>query len=124
MSQAIHIIHESATALKLILEGLSVIVIACGIVAILYYSSRALFRWNWPSYYKGRLAFARFLVIALEFQLAADVIGTAVAPDFEQIGKLGAIAVIRTFLNYFLMREIREEEERVKGAAVTTGLQG
>ena len=120
MSQAIHIIHESATALKLVLEGLSVIVIACGIVAILYYSSRGLFSWNWSNYYKGRLTFARFLVIALEFQLAADIIATAVAPDFEQIGQLGAIAVIRTFLNYFLMREIREEEERVKAAAVAT----
>ena len=119
-----HLIHESAAALKLVLEGLSIIVIACGIGAILYYSSRALFRWNWPNYYKGRLAFARFLVIALEFQLAADIIGTAVAPDFEQIGKLGAIAVIRTFLNYFLIREIREEEERVKAAAVASGSQG
>ena len=124
MIQAIHIIHESAAALKLLLEGLSIIVIACGVGALLFYSSRALFRWNWPNYYKGRLTFSRFLVIALEFQLAADIIATAVAPDFDQIGKLGAIAVIRTFLNYFLMREIREEEERVKGAAVTTGLQG
>ena len=120
MSQAIHIIHESAAALKLVLDGLSIIVIACGIVAILYYSSRALFGWNWPNYYKGRLTFSRFLVIALEFQLAADIIGTAVAPDFEQIGKLGAIAVIRTFLNYFLMREIREEEERVKASAIAS----
>ncbi len=124
MNQAIHIIHESAGALKLLLDGLSIIVIACGIGAILYYSSRCLFRWNWSNYYKGRLTFARFLVIALEFQLAADIIATAVAPDFEQIGKLGAIAVIRTFLNYFLMREISEEEARVKAVAVATGSQG
>ncbi len=123
MSQAIHIIHESAAAVKLLLEGLSIIVIACGVVALLFYSSRALFRWNWPNYYKGRLTFSRFLVIALEFQLAADLIATAVAPDFDQIGKLGAIAVIRTFLNYFLMREIREDEERVRAVAVATGSQ-
>jgi uncharacterized membrane protein len=123
MSQAIYIIHESAAALRLVLDGLSIIVIACGVGAILFHSSRALFRWNWPNYYKGRLTFSRFLVIALEFQLAADIIATAVAPDFEQIGKLGAIAVIRTFLNYFLMREIREEEERVKASSVATGLQ-
>jgi uncharacterized membrane protein len=124
MSQAIQILHESAAAIKLMLEGMSVIVIACGIGAILYDSIRALFKRNWPNYYKWRLTFSRFLVLALEFQLAADILGTAVAPDFEQIGKLAAIAVIRTFLNYFLMREIREEEERVKASAVTTGLQG
>ena len=47
--------------------------------------------------------------MALEFQLGADIISTAVAPSWDQIGKLGAIAVIRTALNYFLSREMKEE---------------
>ena len=45
----------------------------------------------------------------MEFQLGADILSTAIAPSWEQIGKLGAIAVIRTALNYFLSREMREE---------------
>ena len=53
---------------------------------------------------------SRFLAMALEFQLAADVLGTTVAPSWDQLGRLGAIAVIRTFLNYFLAREIDDEE--------------
>jgi uncharacterized membrane protein len=48
--------------------------------------------------------------MALEFQLAADLLGTTVAPSWNQLGRLGAIAVIRTFLNYFLAREIHDEE--------------
>ena len=56
-----------------------------------------------------RLSFARYLALALEIQLAADVLSTAVAPTWERIGKLGAIAVIRTGLNFFLTREMREE---------------
>ncbi len=55
-----------------------------------------------------RLRFARFLAMALELQLAADILSTAVAPSWDQIGKLGAIAVIRTALNFFLHRELRE----------------
>jgi len=62
-----------------------------------------------------RLHFARYLSLALEFQLAADVLGTTVAPSWEQLGKLGAIAVIRTGLNYFLGREMQEEREMLAG---------
>ncbi|XLM20652.1 DUF1622 domain-containing protein, partial [Chromobacterium piscinae] len=61
-------------------------------------------------YNQLRLAFARFLALALELQLAADILSTAVAPSWDQIGKLGAIAVLRTALNYFLAREMRETE--------------
>ncbi|MGA9377223.1 MAG: DUF1622 domain-containing protein [Phormidium sp.] len=56
-----------------------------------------------------RLNFGRWLSLALEFQLAADIANTTVAPSFEALGKLGLIAVIRTFLNYFLSKELAEE---------------
>ena len=59
-----------------------------------------------------RLTLARFLALALEFQLGADILSTAIAPSWDQIGKLGAIAVIRTGLNYFLTREMKEEGKR------------
>lgn len=52
-----------------------------------------------------RLNLARFLALGLEFQLASDLLRTAVAPSFEEIGKLAAVAAIRTALNYFLSRE-------------------
>ena len=50
--------------------------------------------------------FARWLILALEFELGADIIRTAIAPSWSDIGQLGAIAVIRTFLNYFLERDL------------------
>jgi hypothetical protein len=52
--------------------------------------------------------------VALEFQLAADIIGTAIAPSWEQIAQLAAIALIRTFLSYFLNREISTEEREAE----------
>ncbi len=57
----------------------------------------------------------RFLALGLEFQLASDLLRTAVAPSFEEIGKLAAVA-IRTALNFFLGREIREEREEIARA--------
>lgn len=65
-----------------------------------------------------RLHFARYLSLALEFQLAADILGTTIAPNWQQIGKLGAIAVIRTGLNYFLGREMKEEKETISAEQV------
>lgn len=56
-----------------------------------------------------RLSFGRYLVLGLEFQLASDILSTAVAPTFEEIAKLAAIATIRTLLNYFLRKEIEQE---------------
>jgi uncharacterized membrane protein len=53
-------------------------------------------------------AFARALIAGLTFQLAADILETSIHTDWESIGKLGAVAVIRTFLNYFLERDLRE----------------
>lgn len=60
-----------------------------------------------------RLDVGRFLVLGLEFQLASDLLRTAVAPSFQEIGKLAAVAAIRTALNYFLGREIKEEREEI-----------
>lgn len=57
-------------------------------------------------YEEIRLILGRFLALGLEFQLASDILGTAVSPTFDEIGKLAAIATIRTVLNYFLAQEI------------------
>jgi uncharacterized membrane protein len=55
-----------------------------------------------------RLQLGRYLALALEFELGADILSAAVSPSWDQIGKLGAIGVIRTALNFFLTRELRE----------------
>lgn len=57
-----------------------------------------------------RLILARHLALALEFELGADILGTAISPSWDQIGKLGAVAVIRTGLNFFLSMEMGAEK--------------
>ena len=58
-----------------------------------------------------RLTFARWLAVALEFELGADILNTAVTPSWSDIEKLAAIAALRTALNYFLEREINQESK-------------
>ena len=52
--------------------------------------------------------------LGLEFELAADIIGTVVSPTWRDIGELAAIAAIRTFLNYFLEKDVERAEEALR----------
>jgi uncharacterized membrane protein len=63
------------------------------------------------------LRYARWLVAGLTFQLAADIIETSITTGWDAVGRLAAIAVIRTFLNYFLERDLGEVRGRQHEAA-------
>jgi uncharacterized membrane protein len=110
--------------LKLIVETIGALLIGAGALLTLVRFLRVLPRPSIRGYESARLLLARFLSLGLEFQLAADILGTAVAPSWAQIGKLGAIAVIRTGLNYFLAREMKEEEEAVEAVERVEGIEG
>lgn len=62
-----------------------------------------------------RLRLGRWLALALEFELGADILRTAIAPSWVEIGQLAAIATIRTLLNYFLQQEIDRAARRQQG---------
>ncbi len=95
--------------LKLFIELTGAVIIAIGIFLAIHQFFRVLSSNNSEGYTKVRLLLARYLALALEFQLGADILSTAISPSWDQIGKLGAIAVIRTALNYFLSREMDQE---------------
>ncbi len=96
--------------LRLAVETVGALIIGFGVMVAAYLFLRALLTRQPINFNRLRLTLARYLALALEFQLGADILSTAIAPSWDQIGKLGAIAVIRTALNYFLMREMREEK--------------
>ncbi len=60
-----------------------------------------------------RIQFGSGLTVALELLLAADILATAIAPTWDEIGKLAAIASLRTALNYFLERELKNNEGKL-----------
>ncbi|CAN5783350.1 hypothetical protein BH20ACI4_BH20ACI4_24690 [soil metagenome] len=95
--------------LRLFIELTGAAIIAIGVVLAIIQFFRSLSAGNSDGYTKIRLLLARYLALALEFQLGADILSTAISPSWDQIGKLGAIAIIRTALNYFLSREMEQE---------------
>ncbi|SNR61379.1 DUF1622 domain-containing protein [Blastococcus mobilis] len=97
------------------------VVEACGAAIVITGAVWAFARFLWvglrrrttEAFVPVRLTLGRFLLLGLEFQLASDVLRTAVAPSFEELGLLAAVAAIRTALNYFLSREIADERRQV-----------
>lgn len=95
---------------KFILEGFSVICVIFGFLKTLEVAWR-IGKKSGPAqrFNKIRLQFGMWLALALEFQLGADILATTIAPSIDALGQLALIAIIRTFLNYFLGKELKAE---------------
>lgn len=107
-------LRNAVDLLVRLVEGAGAIVIFLGALLAIVQFLRVL-PTGQPDRFTGvRLTLGRFLALGLEFQLASDVLRTAIAPSFEELGKLAAVAAIRTALNFFLAREIAEETAQVK----------
>ena len=62
--------------------------------------------------------FGMWLLLGLEFELAADIIATVVSPTWQDVGELAAIAAVRTFLNYFLEQDVERADEALRADGV------
>ena len=119
MTSAVEILPEetlrsSVDLLVRLVEAAGAVIIFVGAVWAVLLFLRVLPRRDARQFVPIRLTLGRFIALGLEFQLASDVLRTAIAPSFEEIGQLAAVAAIRTALNYFLSREIREEQEQTE----------
>ena len=99
------------------IEGAVVVLVAIGVCVAVAQLTRILAIRKHTEFTDIRLTLARYLALALEFELGADILGTAVSPSWDQIGKLGVVAVIRTGLNFFLSMEMKQEKTVEKSQA-------
>jgi len=97
-----------------IIHAMALVIIVAGTIEAFLRSVRAVFT---PSlagrrFQEAYVQYARWLVAGLTFQLAADIIESAITPSWDEIGRLAAIALIRTFLDFFLERDLAAAERR------------
>ena len=109
------LLREAVDLLVRLVEAAGALIIFVGAaIAFVRFVGEVVSRRRHGEFVRVRLGLGRYLALGLEFQLASDILSTAVAPTFEEIGKLAAIAAIRTVLNYFLRTEIEEEREQLE----------
>ena len=99
--------------LRLVVEAIGAAVVGFGALATAFRYVLTLLGIREYTNTEIRLYLGRFLALGLEFQIGADILGTAVAPTFDDVLLLGAIVVIRTALNYFLSKELDRERREV-----------
>jgi uncharacterized membrane protein len=112
---------QAARAAVLLIEAAAVLVVTFGSLEALFKVLPVMAK---PSASHGmrKAIWRRFgvwLLLGLEFALAADIITSVISPTWQDIGELGAIAVIRTFLNYFLERDLENAESAAERAQST-----
>src|SRR5919112_323976 len=112
--------RDFVDALIPVVELIGAVVIGVGVIVAFGAYVLSEVRLRPRPYEEIRLLLGRFLALGLEFQLASDILGTAVSPTFSEIGKLGAIAAIRTILNYFLAQEIERAQHVVEGGTAVS----
>ncbi|MEJ5329320.1 MAG: DUF1622 domain-containing protein [Desulfobaccales bacterium] len=107
----------------MLLESVSVLCVAMGLIATLAMLLGVFWRSGrfTLSPHAVRLRFGTWLGMALEFQLGADIVATTVNPTLQSLTELAILAAVRTFLNYFLQKELEAGErlaaERSEGVA-------
>jgi uncharacterized membrane protein len=110
MKEWLTIVTEQAIV---VIDAIALVIILAGTIEASILSLRAMF--GGVSGHERReiwLRYARWLVAGLTFQLAADIIETSISTGWDAIGRIAAVAVIRTFLNFFLERDLTEVRER------------
>jgi uncharacterized membrane protein len=107
MEEWLHLVTKD---IVVIIDAMALIVVAFGTVEAFFTGLRVALpaRAANPRFREVFLRYGRWLVAGLTFQLAADIVETSLAPSWQDVGQLGAIAVIRTFLNFFLERDLAE----------------
>lgn len=63
-----------------------------------------------------RIKLGSYLVLALEFFIAADIVRTIITPTWEGVGILGVIVAIRTVLSYFLTKDLKDYSKQEEAA--------
>lgn len=101
-------LKHTAAYVSLGLEAVAILIVVIGAIETVVAILRVMLTGHATNAEKRAvwLEFARWLIAALTFQLAADIVQTTVAPTWDEIGRVAAIAAIRTFLTFFLDRDI------------------
>lgn len=116
------LLHLIAHYVALMIEAIAIAIIAVGALEALVGIVRSLLHGSVTNQERRDiwLKFARWLVAGLTFQLAADIVNTSFEPTWNELGRLAAIAAIRTFLSFFLDREIDDRRHLQRATAMET----
>jgi uncharacterized membrane protein len=110
-------LHVVSLNVVTVIQVMALLVVAWGTLVAFVDTLRAVVRPTPGSdFHEGYVRYARWLIAGLTFQLAADIVQTAIAPSWNELGHLAAIAAIRAFINFFLEHDLAQQEKARRAA--------
>jgi uncharacterized membrane protein len=116
-------LETAAHGVGLIIEAIALVIIAWGSLQAVIAGVGVMVSRSATQHEKRHvwLDYSRWLVAGLTFQLAADIVHTSIAPTWDDVGRLAAVAAIRTFLSFFLERDMAEMRELQRDGSAAVG---
>jgi uncharacterized membrane protein len=109
------VLKEASAYVALMLECVAVVLVVWGALLTVVDGLRHVMEPGWRG--KAWVRLGSWLLLALQFALGADIVRSVIAPTWNDIGQLAAIALIRTFLNYFLEKDIEVARHEIEPKA-------
>ena len=110
--------HET---MEMLVEVIGAVFGYIGMVIMVVWGAKSLYllvyRWlidHKLPLWRIRIKLGHYLVLALEFLVAKDILESIVNPSYQWLITLWAIVTIRTVLSYFTNKEIAEVKEEMK----------
>ena len=112
-------IEEAEVLLYELVQICTMLMEFIGICVLVSTAGRCFYRWLKKDG-QVRLILAQGIALALEFKMGGEVLRTVVVREWEELGILGAIIILRGVLTFLIHWEIKNEEhamEKAKGHA-------
>ncbi|MBR3811568.1 MAG: DUF1622 domain-containing protein [Agathobacter sp.] len=101
-------------ALINIVELCTILLELFGIAVLVYTAIKCFLRWMKKENRNLRLALAEGIALSLEFKMGSEVLRTVVVRNWEELGILGAVILLRGLLTFLIHWEIKNEEQSIE----------
>ena len=101
-------------ALIYIVEICTILLELFGIAVLVYTALKCFLQWIQKENRHLRLNLAEGIALSLEFKRGSEVLRTVVVRDWEELGILGAVILLRGLLIFLIHWEIKNEEQNIE----------
>ena len=115
MQELLHgFVDNMELMLTYIVEICTIILEMFGIVVLVFTALKCFWLWIKKDTSHLRLNLAQGIALSLEFKMGSEVLRTVVVRDWEELGILGAVILLRGLLTFLIHWEIKNEKNDIE----------
>ena len=107
------ILHTIDAYLSYFVEFCTILLELLGVTILVFTALKCFLEWIRHDT-KVRLDLAKGIAISLEFKMGSEVLRTVIVREWEELGILGAVIILRGLLTFLIHWEIKHEEKALE----------